>query len=215
MYVRVVVYAVIRLHRSVYVRPCVRVCVCVRDALLLVVRFIFECMQCVCGVCIYFHVRRSSLSSDPFSVRFWRRLVCTMFDHCYLMIHTHPICLQIIVVIYACKSRTRAASGQGFGIRFGKNLVPTNFGKIRMNFGLNSVNFRNVKRKIHFEPHQNRRISPKFELIRSNPRKRYGPREISYRSNLPVICSPHLPHDVFVQFFPSAGAAHPHCLFAS
>jgi hypothetical protein len=39
-----------------------------------------------------------------------------------------------------------------------------------MNFGLNSMNFRIVKRKIHFEPHRNRRISPKFRLIRSNPR---------------------------------------------
>jgi hypothetical protein len=46
----------------------------------------------------------------------------------------------------------------------------TNFGKIRMNFGLNSVNFRNVKRKIRFGPHRNGRISPKFGLIRSNPR---------------------------------------------
>jgi hypothetical protein len=45
----------------------------------------------------------------------------------------------------------------------------TNFGKIRMNFGLNPVNFRNVKRKIRFGPHQNGRISPKFGLLRSNP----------------------------------------------
>jgi hypothetical protein len=39
-----------------------------------------------------------------------------------------------------------------------------------MNFGLNSVNFRNVKRKIRFGPHRNGRISPKFGLIWSNPR---------------------------------------------
>jgi hypothetical protein len=39
-----------------------------------------------------------------------------------------------------------------------------------MNFGLNSVNFRNVKRKIRFGPHRNERISLKFRLIRSNPR---------------------------------------------
>jgi hypothetical protein len=45
-----------------------------------------------------------------------------------------------------------------------------NFGKIRMNLRLNSVNFRNVKRKNRFEPHRNGRISPKFELFRSNPR---------------------------------------------
>jgi hypothetical protein len=46
----------------------------------------------------------------------------------------------------------------------------TNFGKIRMNFGFNSVNFWNVKCKIRFGPHRNGRISPKFGLIRSNPR---------------------------------------------
>jgi hypothetical protein len=46
----------------------------------------------------------------------------------------------------------------------------TNFGKIRMNFGLNSVNFRNVKHKIRFGPQRNRRISSKFGLIRSNLR---------------------------------------------
>jgi hypothetical protein len=39
-----------------------------------------------------------------------------------------------------------------------------------MNFGLNSVKFRNVKYKIRFGPHRNGRISPKFGLIRSNPR---------------------------------------------
>jgi hypothetical protein len=39
-----------------------------------------------------------------------------------------------------------------------------------MNFGLNSVKFRNVKHKIRFGPHRNGRISPKFGLIRSNPR---------------------------------------------
>jgi hypothetical protein len=38
-----------------------------------------------------------------------------------------------------------------------------------MNFGLNSVKFRNVKHKICFGPHRNGRISPKFGLIRSNP----------------------------------------------
>jgi hypothetical protein len=46
----------------------------------------------------------------------------------------------------------------------------TKFGKIRMNFGLNSVNFRNLKHKIRFGPHRNGRISPKFGLSRSNPR---------------------------------------------
>jgi hypothetical protein len=45
-----------------------------------------------------------------------------------------------------------------------------------MNFGLNSVNFRNVKHKIRFGPHRNGRISPKFELIRSNPRTLAPPR---------------------------------------
>jgi hypothetical protein len=63
---------------------------------------------------------------------------------------------------------------QGFGIRFGKKIRSqpnwTNFGKIRMNFGLNSVKFRNVKHKIRFGPHRNGRISPKFGLIQSNPR---------------------------------------------
>jgi hypothetical protein len=69
---------------------------------------------------------------------------------------------------------TIRAINQGFGIRFRKKIrfQPnwTNFGKIQMNFGPNSVKFRNVKHKIRFGPHRNGRISPKFRLIRSNRR---------------------------------------------
>jgi pyoverdine/dityrosine biosynthesis protein Dit1 len=46
----------------------------------------------------------------------------------------------------------------------------TKFGKIQMNFGLNSVNFQNLKHKIRFGLHRNGRISPKFGLSRSNSR---------------------------------------------
>jgi hypothetical protein len=54
--------------------------------------------------------------------------------------------------------------------KFGPNRIGRILEKIRMNFGFNSVNFRNVKRKIRFGPHRNERISSKFGLIRSNPR---------------------------------------------
>jgi hypothetical protein len=56
------------------------------------------------------------------------------------------------------------------------------FGKIWMNFGLNSVNFQNLKHKIRFGPRRNRRISLKFRLSRSNPEPRYlGPVHAWYR----------------------------------
>ena len=58
MYVRVVVYAVIRLHRSVYVRPCVRVCVREMPFCLLLGLFLSACT--VCAVFIYFRVRSRS-----------------------------------------------------------------------------------------------------------------------------------------------------------
>jgi hypothetical protein len=56
---------------------------------------------------------------------------------------------------------------QGFVLE--KNSVPTELDDYSEKFGLNSVNFRNVKCKIRFGSHWNRRMSPKFRLIWSNP----------------------------------------------
>jgi hypothetical protein len=130
MYVRVVVYAVIRLHRSVYVRPCVRTCVCEREMPFCLLLGLFLSACSVCAVFVFssmYDVPRSPLIRSPYgfggdhSLYYVRSLL--PYDT-----HTPFVCKLLLLYMQA---RGQEQNARCFRARFWDSF----WEKIRSQFG--------------------------------------------------------------------------------